>query len=131
MDDEMGYYVMLASHLVANSEREWREHKWPRAQWYIALENESDLLKHQKQATKVAAFKALGDSDLTDSYKRKFVSLLDLSSSKASLTIEQVDNMLYDYIDKSSFVPGSNIDKFNELYSNLLTPHGREKLEAR
>jgi len=27
MDDEIGYYVMLASSKVANSEREWREHK--------------------------------------------------------------------------------------------------------
>jgi len=27
MDDELGYYVFLASSKVANSEKEWREHK--------------------------------------------------------------------------------------------------------
>lgn len=131
MDDEMGYYVMLASHLVANSESEWRQHKWPRAQWYIALENESEQIKYRKNEIKSKAFAALHDSNLTDTYKRKFVSLLDLASSRASLTAEQVNNLLYDFIEKSSFTPGSSIDKFNEVYTSLSTPHGREKIEAR
>lgn len=130
-DEEIGYYVMLASHLVANSEREWKEHKWPRAQWYIALENESDSLKYKKNAVKTQAIGALTNSDFTDIYKRKVVSLLEISSSKSNLTTEQVANALYEYIDKSAFTPGSNIDKFLEVYSLIATPHGREQLEAR
>lgn len=131
MDDEMGYYVMLASFLVANSEREWREHKWPRAQYYIALENESDQLKAKRNEIKSKAFASLHSTDLTDAIKRKVVSLLELASSKASLTTEQVNNLLYDFIDKSSFTSGSNIDKFNEVINLLNTPHGREQFEAR
>lgn len=131
MDDEMGYYVALASYLVANSEREWREHKWPRAQYYIALENETDQLKAKRNEVKSKAFAALHLPDITDAYKRKTVSLLDLASSKASLTTEQVNNLLFDYIDKSGFTPGSNIDKFNEVINLVNTPHGREQFEAR
>lgn len=131
MDGELGYYVMLDSHQVANSEKEWREHKWPRAQWYIALENESDAIKYKKNEIKSLAFAALHSSEFVLPYKRKFVVLLNLASSKAALTDEQVVNLLYDYIDKSTFTPGSNIDKFNELYRLLSLPDGREKIEAR
>lgn len=127
----MGYYVMLASHLVANSEREWREHKWPRAMWYIALENESDAIKYKRNEIKVKAFSRLNDPNFTESYKRKVVSILDLSSSRTDLSAEQVNNVLYDYIEKSSYTPGSNIDKFTEVTSLLDTPTGREQIEAR
>lgn len=128
---EIGYYVLLASHLVANSEREWREHKWPRAQYFIALENESDELRYKKNEIKSKAFAKLHDNDLTEIVKRKIVSLLDLASVKSNLTAEQTNNLLYDYIDKSTYVAGSNIDKFNELTGLLDTPHGREQFEAR
>lgn len=131
MNDELGYYVMLGSSKVANSEREWREHKWPKAEFYIALENESEELKHKKNSIKAKAFAALEQPDFTDSLKRKTISLLDLASSRASLTTEQVDNVLYDYVEKSSFLPGSNIDKLNNILSLLKTPHGREQFEAR
>lgn len=131
MDDEIGYYVFLASSLVANSEAEWRAHKWPRAQYYIALENESEQIKHKKSTTKVKAFAALASSDLTEPIKRKFVSLLELANSKTSLTLEQIDNLLYEYIDKSTFLPGSNIDKFNDLVRLFETATGREEFEAR
>lgn len=131
MHDEMGYYVALGSSKVANSEREWREHKWPRAEFYISLENETDEIKHRKNATKAKAFAALEASDFTAPLKRKVVSLLELASSRASLTTEQVENLLYDYVDKSSFLPGSNIDKLTEVLSLLKTPHGREQFEAR
>lgn len=131
MDQEMGYYVCLASHLVANSEKEWREHKWPKAQYYIALENESEQIKNKKNNLKVKAFSALSSSDLTDVVKRKIVSLLDLFTTKEQLTVEQIDNSLFDYIDRSSFTPGSNLDKFMAIINLRSTPHGREQFEAR
>lgn len=131
MDGEMGYYVCLGSSRVANSEKEWRSHLWPNAQWYIALENESDAIKYQRNEIKSKAFAALHSQDLTNTYKRKFVSLLEISSTRSNLSVEQVNNLLYDYIDKSTFTPGSNIDKFNELFNLLSTPHGRDELEAR
>lgn len=131
MDGEMGYYVLLGSSKVANSEREWREHKWPKAEWYIALENESDSIKYQRNEVKSKAFAALHDPNLTEVYKRKFISLLELSSTRSDISSEKIHNTLYEYIDKSSFLPGSNIDKFMELYNLLDTAHGREELEAR
>lgn len=131
LDGEMGYYVLLGSSKVANSEKEWRQHLWPRAEYYIALENESESIKAQKSQAKINAFKALGDPAVTDSYKRKFVSLLDLSSTRSTLTAEQSTNLLFDYIERSSFTSGSNIDKFMELYNLLQTATGREEIEAR
>lgn len=131
MDGEMGYYVMLGSSRVANSEKELREHKFPKAQWYIAHENESDQIKYSRNAVKSKAFAALHNSDFTDIYKRKTVGILDLASTRANLTTEQVNNLLYDYIDSSSFTTGSNIDKFNEIITLLSAAHGREEFEAR
>lgn len=130
-DDEMGYYVMLASNLVANSEREWREHRWPKAQYFISIENESDEIKYKRNEIKSKAYAALHNSEFVDTLKRKVVSLLDLASTKATLTTEQVNNLLYDYIEKSGFLPGSNIDKFNQIYNLLNTAHGKEEFEAR
>lgn len=131
MEDELGYYVCLGSGLVANSEREYLSHKWPKAQWFIALEHENDEIRYSKNEIKSKAFAALHGSELTSVYKRKMVSLLDLSSSRAALTDQQVHNLLFDYIDKSGFTPGSNIDKFTELITLLTTPLGREQFESK
>ncbi len=131
MDGEMGYYVLLGSSRVANSEKEWRSHLWPKAEWYIALENESDQIKYQKNSIKVKAFAALENPEFTDTYKRKFAMLLSLIDTRTVVTNEQLNNILFEYIDKSSFVPGSNIDKFNELNTLLNTATGREEFEAR
>lgn len=131
MDEEMGYYVALASSKVANSEREWREHRWPKAEFYISLENETEELKHKKNSIRAKAFASLESNDLTTIIKRKIVSLLGLASSRSTLTAEQIDNVLYDFVEKSSFLAGSNIDRLNETLSLLKTPHGREQFEAR
>lgn len=131
MDGEMGYYMLLASSKCANSEKEWRSHMWPKAEWYIALENESESIKAQKNQSKIKAFGALSDTKLTDTYRRKIVSLLELSATRTTLTTEQVNNLLVDYIDRSTYTAGSNIDKFMELYNLLSTATGRDELEAR
>ncbi len=131
MEDELGYYVALANQRIANSEKEWKAHKWPRAEYYVAVENESDTIKYQKNETKGKAIANLYSNELTDAYKRKFVSILDITSSKSILTKEQVDNLLFDYIEQSTYLTGSNIDKFNDLFRLLSTPSGRAEIEAR
>ena len=131
MDGEMGYYVLLASSKVANSEKEWRQHLWPKAEWYIAHENESDSIKYQKNSVKTKAFAALENPELTNTYKEKFAAILELVDSRSAITTEQLNNILFEYIDKTNFTPGSNIDKFNELYTLFNTATGREEIEAR
>jgi hypothetical protein len=131
MEDELGYYVALASNKIANSESEWRAHKWPKATHYIAWENEADELRYKKNEYKSQAFASLHSKDMTNSMKRKFVYLLDLASTRVVLTDEQVHNLLFDYIDKTAFTPQSNIDKFMELVNRLKTKDGRENIEAR
>ena len=128
---EMGYYVALASKLVANSETEYRQYKWPSAEFFIAKANESEELQHQKTSKKRKAIAALDNVIMTLPMKRKFFSLLGLGSSNSTNTEEKIDNTLYEYLDKSAFTPGSNIDKFNALITLLSTAPGREEFEAR
>lgn len=130
-DDEMFYYVCLGSQKIANSEKEWRAHKWPKATHYISLENESDEIKYRRNETKIKALAKLSDTNITDIAKRKILSLLELGSSTASLTNEQVLNVLYDYIDKSTYLADSNINKFLAIAKLLDTPKGLEEFEAR
>lgn len=129
--DELGYYMCLGSQLVANSEKEWREHKWPKALFYISLENESDEIKYQKNRIRSKAYAALEDSAFTQTYKLKVAVLLGLLSSKSIGTREQIENLLTDYIEMSSTTANSNIEKFMSLYGMLKTASGRETLEAR
>lgn len=63
--------------------------------------------------------------------RRKAVSVLGLAKSTTYLTDEQVHNLLFDYIDKSGYTDGSNIDKFNEIFQLTTNAKGREELEVR
>lgn len=131
MDDELGYYVCLASKYVANSEKELRAHKWPYAEFYIAVEHEADEIRFKKSERKSAAFAKLHDSNMTTAWKRKLVYILDISNARTSITDQQAHNLLFEYIDGTTFTAGSNIDKFEEVTNLLKTKPGREELEAR
>lgn len=130
MHDEIGYYVMLASSRVANSEREWRDHKWPRATHYIALENESEELKYKRTQMKSKAFALLHSSDFTEVIKRKIITLMELAPARTKLTEQQVHNILSEQIENSGYATGSSIEKINNLAQLLKTADGREKFEA-
>jgi hypothetical protein len=131
MEDELGYYAALDSKFIANSEAEWRAHKWPKATHYIAWENEADEIKFSRTSQKSKAFALLHDTSMSPTMKRKFIYLLGITSSNINLTDEQVHNLLYDYIDSTAFSPGSNIEKFQELATMLTTAPGRSEIEAR
>lgn len=131
MDDELFYHVALDSKFIANSEAEWRAHKWPKATHYIAWENEADEIKFTRTNQKSKAFAFLHDNSMTPTIKKKFIYLLGLASSNVNLTDEQVHNLLYDYIDSTAFIPGSNIEKFEELATMIKTKSGKDEFEAR
>lgn len=131
MDDELAYYMYLDSKFVANSEKEWREGKWPKATHYIALENEAEEIKFSRNETKSKAFASLHAEDMTPTVREKICSILELSNSRSFLSPEQSHNLLFEYIDKTTFGPRSNIEKFSEIANSLKTPKGREELEAR
>ena len=130
-DDLMRYYLALESKYVANSEREYRDNKFPYATHYIAHINESDEIKYKKVRKKSEAFAALHNTAMTVPIKRKIVSILEMSSAALYLSEEQVHNLLFDYIDKSTTSPGSNVDKFMGLYNLLKTKTGKERFEAK
>jgi uncharacterized protein with NAD-binding domain and iron-sulfur cluster len=88
-------------------------------------------LNSRENQIKSQAFAALHTKDMTNTMKRKLVSILELATASAQLTQEHVDNLLFDYIDSSTFRPGNNIDKFTEVYDLTKTADGRKELEAR
>jgi len=131
LDDFCFYHVCLESKYVANSEREWKEHQWPKAKYYIALENESESIKYKKTRRKAKAFGILHDPDFTLPWKRKFIVTLGIASDRMSLTEEQVNNLLYDYIETSAMHDGAtNISKLLNGFEKLKNKTGREFLEA-
>lgn len=95
------------------------------------MENEAEELKFKRNELKSKAFASLHDASMTPSIGEKFVVILELVRTGSTLTPEQVHNVLYEYIDKSTFAPGSNLDKYSELTNLLKTPKGREEIEAR
>jgi len=131
MDEEMGYYVMLASSFVANSEKDWRAHKAPKALYYIAIENEGEEIKYARSFMKTKAMAILHDAAITDDTKRKLATLLGIVNSKSNLTMQQLHNVLFEAIEHSSFTPDGSISKLLALRAMLEQAVTKEQFEAR
>lgn len=131
LEDEMFYYVCLASSKVANSETEYRQHKWPKAEYFIALENESDVIKYQKSQLKSKAYAALHSEVATEDVKRKMLALLNIMPAKSisDTSVEQVHNSLVEYIDRAT-TTAKNLEKYTYLMSLLGNGEGTERFNA-
>lgn len=131
LDDWCFYQVCLESKYIANSEKEWKSHKWPKATHYIALENESQEIKYKKNNAKSTAFAKLHHKSMTLPWKRKLIVTLGLSNSRNELKEERIENMLFDSImENKQYADGSTfIEKFIEAYNKLNSVDGRVRLE--
>lgn len=127
----MCYYLTLDSKYFANSGKELRSNKWPHAKYFISLTNEADEYTYEKNRQKIKAFSALGDKSFTYIWKERFLHILNLSSSLNSLSEEQIENLLYQYISSDNGTSNHNISKFMVLVSLLKTADGKKELEAR
>ena len=131
LDDFCFYHVCLESKYVANSEKEWKEHKWQRATHYISHENEPDEIKMRKNNRKALAYRAMTDNDFTLPWKRKVAVILEVATDRVMLSEEQVNNLMYEYIDKSENHDGpTNINKLLAKYAMLTKADTKEQLEA-
>jgi hypothetical protein len=131
IDDWCFYYVCLASKFVANSEKEWREHKWPKALYYIALENEDEEIKFKRNQLKSKAFAALENENLTLPWKRKFVVIMKKLSGRIEATEYQVNNLLHESVENAKLsMPGNDLEVFMKYFNLLATADGRDKLDA-
>jgi hypothetical protein len=131
LDDFCFYHVALDSKFIANSEREWKEHRWPKATHYISHENEPDELKMRKNNRKALCFSTLVNPEFTLPWKRKFVVLLDLASDRITLSEEQITNLIYDAIDKSENHDGPTfINKYLSKFNMLEKADEKEHLES-
>ena len=130
LDTEIGevqYYMVLASKYVANSEKDYKAHKYPFAKWYIAFEGQNDIAKYEKNQLKSRCFASLHDKVMTDTAKRKMAVILELLSSKSFVSNEQIANALYDYIESGE----KNCELFLELFNLLSDNKNREDFENR
>lgn len=131
-DDRMLYHVALDSKFVANSEREYLDNKWPFATHYISLAGESDEIAYSINKQKIKAIATLEDKKMTEPWKEKFIHILGLSSVFNSLTGEQIENTLYNYIQSdSTHGAESNIQRYMNLFNLLSNAEGKETLNAR
>lgn len=129
-DDLMFYYVALDSKFIANSEREWKAHKWPYATHYIAITNEGEEIIHERNSRKIKAFALLADPSLSSAKKKEIIWVLDLASTSTPLSDEQADNILFRYVESDELVKPTT-DKFIETANLLKDERGRQTFAAR
>lgn len=130
-EHEIIYEYFLEHPFVANSEKEYRDHKWPKALFYISATNETEEIKYSRTAALTKAIAELHNSDFTLPLKRMVVTILDIANARTMLTEESIHNLLFDYINAPKTGLVSNIDKFMELLNMIKNPKGKAELEAR
>ncbi len=130
-EHEIIYEYLLEHPLIANSEKEYLDHKWPKALFYIKGVNETDEIKFSRTIQLTQAIAKLHDSDFTLPLKRQVIAILDIANTRTELTEEMIHNLLFEYINapKSGLV--SNIERFIELVNKIKDPKGKAELEAR
>ena len=130
-DDLMRYHAILEHPKVANSEKEWKAHKWPNAEFFIAMESEHETLKYQRLAVKTKAISQLYHPALTLPVRRKAIVILGITTARTTMTEEQIHNLMYEFIDNTTANNGNNIPHFNEIIALLETPKGRIEFESK
>lgn len=118
LDDFCFYNAALEYKRIANSLKEYKAHKWPKATHYIAVANESEEEKYAKNATKGKAFSYLFHNKFTLPWRRKFLVLMGevTARSAVSMTEANISNILYNMIDENKSRKGrSDVARFIEL----------------
>lgn len=132
-NDELAYHMFKSPEYrkVANSEQEWRQHKYPYAQFYISYENEGEEIKFESKKRLNRAVAILEGEQLQDvETMKKFVKVLKLA--KDISTVTQGYNLIDTLIktDKSTGAT-SGLNRFLELAKLLDSAEGRERLTAK
>lgn len=133
-DDELAYYIMLASRFFANSKRAYEERKYPDALYYISEQEESDDLKYEKRQQRDKATALLSVGKLSDNEtQRKLLKIMLPKESKGELRAQKVYNLLSSAIDSNErdFSGQTFIERFNKVVALLDHPKGKEEFEAR
>lgn len=129
-EDELAYYVALASKYVANSKRDVLDHKYPFATHYIAHTEEDEELLLRERKRKAVAFARLESDDLTEENRKLVVKALHWQ--KGNFDAKQAYNIIFSKIDTSDGnKPNSDADKFVKMTALLNDAKGREELNAR
>lgn len=128
-EHEIAYYVFLASKKIANSKKEWLEHKWPYATHYISLQEEDEEIALKARKIKNQAIVALSSEEMTDENKDMIVKALGWA--KVSLTPKQLYNLISSKIESANtYNKDNDATLFMKKADMLKTPIGREQLRA-
>ena len=127
-DHELAYYFLLASKYVANSKREYLEHKYPYATHYISMQEEDEELALKARKLRNDAVVRLSSEDLTDEYKQMICNILNWT--KVSLTSSQLYNLISSKIESANVnKPNNDVAQFMKLAKMIDTPTGRTYLK--
>lgn len=132
--EELMYHVAKASPLVAASKKPQDKALKPKADYYIADFNESELEKFSKRKEYNKAVAKLDDNKFTTSYKKKVVKALDLAKGDLeSVSDEKVYLLLDNYLQEALQTKDkeTNLSNFNKMYALTTSKEGRDELEAR
>lgn len=127
-DHELAYYFLLASKYVANSKREYLEHKYPYATHYISLQEEDEELALKTRKLRNDAVVKLSSDEMTDEYKQMICNILGWA--KVNLTPMQLYNLISSKIENANVSkPNNDVAQFMKLAKMIDTPTGRTYLK--
>lgn len=130
--DELAYYMLKASPLVALSNKFEDRRKKPKAEYYISDINESELEKFSKREKYHSTIAKLRDSKFTPSYQAKVAKALDLiKGDTTSMKQESIYLLLDAYIEEAfKSTKEDKLTTFEEIYKLSTTAEGKERLDV-
>lgn len=132
-DDELTYYVMLASKFFANSRKAWEERKFPEAVYYLSEQEETEDLKYEKKQLRDKALAILSSGKASDTEtQKKILKILMPKDSKGDFRATKVYNLLSSAIETNEVdhTGVTFVERFNKLISKMENAKGREEVEA-
>lgn len=130
--DELAYYMLKASPLVALSNKWEDRSKKPKAEYYISDINESELEKFSKREKYHSLIAKLKDSKFTPSYQAKVAKALDLiKGDTLSMKPETIYLALDAFIEEGyKSTKEDKLIKFEETFALISSAEGKERLDA-
>jgi hypothetical protein len=130
--DELAYYMLKYSPLVALSNKFEDRKLKPKCEYYISDINESELEKFSKREKYHNTISKLKDPKFTVSYQAKVAKVLELvRGDVTSMKSESIYLLIDSYIEEAfKSTKDEKLTLFEETYDLIKTAEGKERLEA-
>lgn len=131
-DHELCYYWCLATKFVANSKKELDEHRFPHAQFYIAVDGEDEDLEKSSHKLKNIAAAKLEDAVMTDENMVNIAKALGWFIGQTSTALyNDITNKISNTTPSKMRTSDNDVALFSKTAALLDTDTGRAELSAR